>query len=180
MEVLAYDAGANSYDLSGVGPDTGAKKRGAAAAQVSLEIATEMPEAAESQTAALGDQQLAVGSQGSEDAAPATEPADAMATFAAFANHTAEFLLCTKTGRFRTWGYFRDQFLSTGERYMLQTSPSLGCLDIIRSSAGTHGHGEARGHAPARENAKTGRSSNVALLESFYLQTVFALGRAFK
>ena len=173
MEVIAYDAGANSYDLSGVGPFKGVNKRGAVAAQIS----TEMPKAAESQTA---DQQLASGSQGSEDAAPATEPADAMATFAAFANHTAEFLLCTKTGRFRTWGYFRDQFLSTGERYMLQTSPSLGCLDIIRSSAGTHGHGEARGHAPARENAKTGRSSNVALLESLYLQTVFALGRAFK
>ena len=45
MEVVAYDAEANAYDLSGAGPDKGAKKRGAAAAQVSLEIATEMSEA---------------------------------------------------------------------------------------------------------------------------------------
>ena len=53
-------------------------------------------------------------------------------------------------------------------------------MDIIGSSAGTHGHGEARGDAPARENDKTGRSSNLTLLESLYLQTVFALGRALK
>ena len=53
-------------------------------------------------------------------------------------------------------------------------------MDIIGSSAGTHGHGEAGGDAAARENDKTGRSSNLTLLESLYLETVFALGRALK
>ena len=62
----------------------------------------------------------------------------------------------------------------------MQPSHRLGCLDIIGSSAGTHGHGEAWGDAPARENDKTGRSLNLTLLESLYLQTVFALGRALK
>ena len=61
-----------------------------------------------------------------------------------------------------------------------QPSLSLGCLDIIGSSAGTHGHGEAPGDAPTRENDKNGRSSNLTLLESLYLQSVFALGRALK
>ena len=83
----------------------------------------------------------------------------------------------SKTGRFRTWGYFRDQFLSMGTRYSLQTSLSFGCLDIIGSSAGTHGLGEAPGDVPTRENDNTGLSLNLTLLESFYLQTVFAPGR---
>ena len=100
MEVMAHDAGTNSYDLSGVGPNAGGKKRGAAAAQVSLEIATEKPaekclpgSLPESEKAAPGDQ-LARGSEGEDVAAvptPDTEPTDEMATFA---NHTAEFLLC--------------------------------------------------------------------------------------
>ena len=64
--------------------------------------------------------------------------------------------------------------------YIKQPSLRLGCLDIIGSSAGTHGHGEARGDAPTSENAKTGRSLNLTLLESLYLQTVFAPGRALK
>ena len=155
MEVLAYDAGANSYDLSGVGPDTGAKKKGAAAAKVSLEIATEMPEAAESQTAALGDQQLAVGSQGSEDAAPATEPADAMATFAAFANYTAEFLLCTKTGRFRTWGYFSGSvFVHGGEIYVADISKlgMLGHYKILCRYSWPRGGPGTRASQRKREN----------------------------
>ena len=75
---------------------------------------------------------------------------------------------------------FRDQFLSTGGINLQQPSLSLGCLDIIGSSAGTHGHGEAQGDAPTRENAKTGRSLNLSLVEPLYLQTVFALGRALK
>ena len=100
MEVMAHDAGTNSYDLSGVGPNAGGKKRGAAAAQVSLEIATEKPaekclpgSLPESEKAAPGDQ-LARGSEGEDVAAvptPDTEPTDEMATFA---NRTAEFLLC--------------------------------------------------------------------------------------
>ena len=86
---------------SGVGrPNAGGKKRGATAAQVSLEIATEKPaekclpgSLPESEKAAPGDQ-LARGSEGEDVAAvptPDTEPTDEMATFA---NRTAEFLLC--------------------------------------------------------------------------------------
>ena len=35
-----------------------------------------------------------------------------------------------------------------------------------RSSEGTHGHGEAPGEAPTRENGKTGRSPNLGILDS--------------
>ena len=51
---------------------------------------------------------------------------------------------------------------------------------IIGSSAGTHAHGEARGGAPTIKNDKNGRCLNLTLLESLYLQTVFAPGRALK
>ena len=43
---------------------------------------------------------------------------------------------------------------------------SFGWLHTIRSSQGTHGHGKAPGEAPARENAKTGCSRNLGLLDS--------------
>ena len=148
MEVIAYDAGANKYELSGVGPFKGIIKRGAVAAQIS----TEMPKAAESQTA---DQQLASGSQGSEDAAPATEPADAMATFAAFANHTAEFLLCTKTGRFRTWGYFSGSvFVHGGEIYVADISKlgMLGHYKILCRYSWPRGGPGTRASQRKREN----------------------------
>ena len=75
---------------------------------------------------------------------------------------------------------FWDHFLSTGEIYILQPSLGLGCLDIIGSSAGTHGHGKARGDAPTRINSKTGRSLNLGPLDPRYPQTVFAPGRASK
>ena len=76
--------------------------------------------------------------------------------------------------------FFRDQFSSTIGTNLQQPSLSLGGLDIIGSSAGTHGHGEAPGDARTRENDKNGRSSNLTLLEWLYLETVFALGRALK
>ena len=53
-------------------------------------------------------------------------------------------------------------------------------MDIIGSSAGIHGHGEAQGDAPTRENDKLGCSLNLTLLGSLYLQTVFAPGSALK
>ena len=53
---------------------------------------------------------------------------------------------------FRSGDDFRDQFLSIIGINLQQPSLRPGCLDIIGSSAGTHGHGEARGDAPAREN----------------------------
>ena len=67
---------------------------------------------------------------------------------------------------FRSGDDFCDQFSSTGKRFSWRSSRSFGCLGIIRSSEGTHGHGEAPGEAPARENAKTGRSPDVGLLDS--------------
>ena len=86
MEVVGHDAEANTYELSGVGPHMGVNKRAAAAAQVSLAIATEVPAEPpgtlpESETAAPGDQ-LARGSEGEDVAAvptPDTEPTNEMA-----------------------------------------------------------------------------------------------------
>ena len=66
--------------------------------------------------------------------------------------------------------------MSTGETYILQPSLRLGCLDILGSSASTHGLGEARGGAPSGENDKTGNSLHLTILEWLYLQTFFALG----
>ena len=67
---------------------------------------------------------------------------------------------------FRSGDDFGDLFSSTGRSFSWRSLRSSGWLGTVRSSEGTHGHGEAPGEAPARENAKTGHSPDVGLLDS--------------
>ena len=67
---------------------------------------------------------------------------------------------------FRSGDDFGDRFSSMGRIFSWRSLPTFGWLYIIRCSEGTHGHGKAPGEAPTRENAKTGRSPDVGLLDS--------------